>query len=714
MSEPFLSSSWHRVAHLRLRPRGQAQVRRHHYRGRPWYVLKDEVSGRIHQFNPAVYLFIGLMDGRRTIDELWVAVAAELGDDAPTQDEIIRLLSQLHAADLLQSNVSPDAEELFDRHANHSKAKLKQSLGGLLSIKIPLFDPDRFLERTAGAVRPFVGWFGALLWVAVVLPALVLAGIHWPELRSDITDQIVAGENLLAMAVAFLVLKTLHELGHGYAAKVSGAAVHEIGIMLLVFVPMPYVDASASAAFRSKWRRILVGAGGMLVEIFVASLALYVWILAEPGTVRSIAYSVMLIAGISTIVFNANPLLRFDGYYILCDLIEIPNLGQRANRYWLWLVDRRLFGAEVDRPNATPGERAWFIAYAPLAFVYRLSVVLGIALFVASRYLIAGVVIALWAVFSGLAWPLLKGIRHVVASPRLEQQRMRAIVLTFGTTAILVGGLLGIPVPFHTTAEGVLWLPDESIVRASANGFVRELAVRPGVRVTPGTILVETDEPDIASEIHVLRSEVDGATARLQSEQFSDRVEAGFTQEKLTVLRASLTRAEKRAGDLLIRSGAEGVFVVPHADDLPGRFLRRGEVVGYVKQDDARVVRVVVTQGNIDLVRTGLETIEVKLAERPTESWPAQLLREVPAGSERLPSKAFTGAGGGLFAADPSDPDQIKSLERTFQFDLALPSGAAPGHYGSRVYVRFAHEPEPLASQWYRRLRQLFLARLGA
>src|SRR5262245_32452787 len=427
MNEVFLSSSWHRVAKLKLRPRGHVQVRRHLYRGRPWYVIKDEVSGRSHRVTPAVYLFVGLMDGRHSVDDLWQTVVTQLGDEAPTQDEIIHLLAQLHAADLLRADVPPDAEEMFYRHARHARAKLRQSFGSLLSIKVPLFDPDRFLGRTAFAVRPLIGWFGAFIWLSAVLPAVVLAAIHWPELRGDIGDQMLTARNLLIVAVVFPVLKALHELGHGYATKVLGGAVHEIGVMLLVFAPVPYVDASASAAFRSKWRRILVGAAGMMVELFLASLALYLWLLIEPGMLRAVCYNTVLIAGISTVIFNCNPLLRFDGYYILCDFIEIPNLGMRANRCWGWLIDRWVFGAKIARPSPSPGEQAWLITYAPLAFAYRASVVLAIAVFIANRYFIVGVAIALWAVFFGLVWPLLKGISHVLTSPILERHRLRAV-----------------------------------------------------------------------------------------------------------------------------------------------------------------------------------------------------------------------------------------------------------------------------------------------
>src|SRR5262245_59749323 len=390
MSGTFLSQSWHRVTELRPRLRGHVQVLRHRYRGQAWYVVQDNISGRHHRFTPAVYLFVGQMDGRRTVGELWSKVVTQLGDDAPTQDEIIHLLSQLHAADILQCDIPPDASELFERRGSHSRAILRQRFANPMAIKFPLWDPNRFLDRTVDLFRPLLGCAGALVWLAVVLAAFVVAAVNWPQLSENVTDRILASENLFLLALVFPILKILHELGHGYATKLMGGEVHELGIMMLVLAPVPYVDASDAATFRSKWHRALVGAAGMLVEVFIAALAVLVWAIIEPGTIRSIAYDVMLIAGVSTIVFNANPLLRFDGYYILCDLIEIPNLGFRSNRYWGALIQRFLFGLEGESSRSTFGERIWFLLYAPSAFVYRLVVLFGIALFVASEFFVIG------------------------------------------------------------------------------------------------------------------------------------------------------------------------------------------------------------------------------------------------------------------------------------------------------------------------------------
>jgi putative peptide zinc metalloprotease protein len=209
-----------------------------------------------------------------------------------------------------------------------------QNLKSPMSLRIPLVDPDAFLTRTVGYFRPLFGTSGLLLWLALVLPAVVLAGEHWAELTGNIADRVFATENLLLLSLCYPLVKIVHELGHGYAAKLNGREVREMGVMFLLFYPVPYVDASAANALRDKKQRALIGAAGMVSELAVAALATYAWVLLEPGLARAIAFNVMLIAGVSTLLVNGNPLLRFDGYYILADLIEVPNLGARANKYW--------------------------------------------------------------------------------------------------------------------------------------------------------------------------------------------------------------------------------------------------------------------------------------------------------------------------------------------------------------------------------------------
>ena len=273
------------------------------------------------------------MDGLRTIQQIWDSACAELGDDVLTQEEFIRLLAQLHQSDVLHADVAPDTREATDRDGKQRRRKLVMSILNPMAIRLPLLDPDDFLTATMPLVRPFISWFGAILFLAVAGYGLVLAVMHWAELTENITDQILATESLWLLAVTYPLVNALHELGHGYATKQFGGEVHEIGIMFLVLIPVPYVDASAASGFRDKSKRMIVGAIGIMVELFLGSLALFVWLGAEPGAVHAVAYNVMLISGVSTILFNGNPLLRFDGYYVLADALEIPNLGSRLTKY---------------------------------------------------------------------------------------------------------------------------------------------------------------------------------------------------------------------------------------------------------------------------------------------------------------------------------------------------------------------------------------------
>jgi putative peptide zinc metalloprotease protein len=708
----FLSASWYRVADLRPQLRSHAHVHRQRFRGKSWYVLRDSASGKLHRFSPGTYQVLQLMDGRRSIDVIWQEVAAATGVDAPTQDEVIELLSKLHAGDLLQTDLPPDVAELTERGAKQKRQKRLQSFINPMSIRIPLWDPDPFLSRTWPAVAWLFGPVGIILWLLALVPALVIGAMHWNELTGSLSDRVLTADNLVMLLVVYPAIKLLHEMGHAYAVKSGDGEVHEMGVMLLVLAPIPYVDATASGAFRSKWRRAFVGAAGMMVELFLASLAVVVWVLVEPGLVRSAAYNVIFVAGMSTLVFNGNPLLRYDAYYILADLIEIPNLAQRANQYWQWLAKRHLFGArELERPQGTQGERRWFLFYGPASFLYRSFVMIAISLFIAGEFFFIGVVLAIWGAITMFVLPVAKGLKYVLSNGEIQRQRQRAMLVTFGGLALFLLFAFVVPMPLRTHAEGVVWVPENAEVRARGNGFVERLMVAPDALVKEGDVLLVTRDPALDADA-VQRSErVRQLEVQYASQMFEERLQAAVVAEDLARERVGLARTEERLGDLLLTAGVSGRFRLPRADDLPDRYVKKGELLGYVLAAPPRVVRAVVSQDDIALVRNHLAGVEVKIADRLAETWTARLIREVPGGQDQLPSKALSLEGGGIHGTDPRDPDGLRSLERLFQFDLELPEGVGELQLGTRVHVRFRHEPEPLASQWGRRLRQLFLSR---
>lgn len=714
MSTSLFSPSWYRVSALRPRLRSHAQIHRHFYRDQLWYVVQNHSTGRFHRFTPQAWLIIGMMDGKLTLEQIWQIAAQRLGDDIPTQEEVIQLVAQLHRADILQSERSPATEELHERDVKETRKKRLQNLRSPLAIRIPLLDPEKFIALFASLISPLFSVFGMLIWLLVVGWAGFMAASHWGELTDNISDRVLAFDNLLILFAVFPFVKAMHELGHAFAVKRWGGEVHEMGIMLLVLIPVPYVDASSASAFRAKHQRAIVGAAGMLVEVFIAALAMFVWLEVEPGLIRALAFNTMLIAGVSTVLFNGNPLLRFDGYYVFSDLLEIPNLGSRSNQYIAWLIQRYPFGVrDAQSPVSAAGEAGWFLFYAIASFCYRMFVFVTIIWFVAGQYFFIGVILAIWAAFSTLIYPFYKQLVFLVSSPRLQRSRKRALILsgTFASAVIVV--LTLIPVPSGALLQGVIWAPDKAMVRAGTEGIVIKLIATPGSQVSSGQPLVQCEEPGLSAQVRILEAQLMELQARYSAEVLVNRNQAQIINEDLGRVQGLLDDVLKQQQDLLVTSTGAGTFVVTDPQDMPGRFVRRGEVLGYVMDFSSITARVVVEQGDADLVRKYARQIEVRLAGSPGHVVPAIMQREVPAASNELPSFALSRAGGGPIATMPDSQNPNQTLRPVFQFDLALTGDIPIDKIGERVFVRIMRDPEPLSVQWYRIGRQLFLSKFN-
>lgn len=711
MSDTLFSPSWYRVASLKPRIRAHARILRQSFRDKVWFVLHDFAAERSHRFSPAAHYFIGLMDGERTVQEIWDATSAHLGDAAPTQEDAIRLLGQLHAADALLCDVPPDSLEVFRRHERHERMLWRRRLWTPLALRFPLLDPDRFLERTLPWVQPVFGWFGMLLWLLVVATGAVLAASHWTDLTENIADRVLDPGNLVLLWFVYPVVKALHELGHAYAIKKWGGEVHEIGIMLLVLSPVPYVDASASWGFRDKRKRMVVGAAGIAVELFLGSLALFTWLVVEPGAVRAIAYNVMLISGVSTLLFNGNPLLRFDGYYVLADAIEIPNLGSRANQYLGYLFQRYVFGVPDAESSAhSTGERIWLAVYGVTSFIYRIFISFIIITFIAGKFFVIGVLLAIWAIATQVLMPIGKTLSFLFNSPNLRRQRGRAMSTSIGL-ALLVAVLLFIaPFPSWTRSEGVLWVPEESQVRAGTEGFIVDLLAPVDGEVSRGQPLIRAEEPFLATRVAMLEAQLAELAAKYDASMTMDRVQTAMVREQIVAAEANLRRARERSADLVFRSPANGRFVVPNAADLPGRFVSKGQLIAYVVEPREQLTaRVALLQDDIAIVRRETRSVEVMLAGWGSSPVPARIRREMPGASQQLPTAALGSAGGGAILVDPRDQKGVTALNQIFQLELTLPAEVRTDYLGARVFVRFNHGFEPVGFQIYRGFRRLLL-----
>ncbi|MBT8372359.1 MAG: peptidase M50, partial [Deltaproteobacteria bacterium] len=307
------SESWHRVAQLQVSLRRTVPIRKQLFRGETWYVLQDPFNNHFFRIRPQAHEFIVRLKAGRTVAQVWEACLARNPDDAPGQDDVIQLLSQLYYANMLFCDLPADSSKLFERYHKRKQKETRSKLLSLMFFRIPLFDPENLLRHCTPLVRLFSGRLALFIWLLTLGWAAKTIFEQFPVVVTEAKTLLVLN-NLALLYLGLLVVKTLHEFGHTLVCKRFGGEVHTMGIMLIIFAPIPYMDATSSWGFRNRRHRILVAASGMFYEFFAASCAALIWAHSGPGAIHSLAFNMMVVASVSTVLFNANPLLRYDGY----------------------------------------------------------------------------------------------------------------------------------------------------------------------------------------------------------------------------------------------------------------------------------------------------------------------------------------------------------------------------------------------------------------
>jgi putative peptide zinc metalloprotease protein len=736
------SESWYRIAGQRVWLRPDVIIRRQRYRGERWYVLQNPFASRYFRIRPAAYEFIARLTPERTVEEAWLQCVERFPDEAPGQEAVLRLLAQLYGANLLHYEKAADSEQLFRRYEERRQRETTARLLNIMFLRFPLLDPDRFLVRTLPVVGKLISRFGALLWLVVVGWAVKVALDNFGALKVQ-GQGILSPSNLALLYLALIGVKACHEFGHAYFCRKFGGEVHVMGILLMIFTPVPYVDASSSWSFRSRLQRVLVGCAGMIVELFVAALATFIWAKSGPGIVHSLCYNVMFIASVSTVIFNANPLLRFDGYYILSDLLEIPNLAQRSSGELRHLWERHVFGLRQSESQAhSTSESVWLIVYGILSGIYRVIVFGGVLLLVADRFLILGIIMAAACAVSWITVPVGKFIHYLAASPKLHRVRSRAIGTTCALAVVLLVLLVVVPFPNHFRAPGVVQARQRTDVTNNVAGRVAAILATPGARVAKGEPLVRLESPEL---------ELDLANARARRQEAADRLRQALShtvadlkplQSRLDSAEANLAKLEADEASLLLRAPEDGYWVAPRIEDIQGEFLARGTPLGLVIDPRKFEFVATVLQADADrvfgadsAVETPLRGVRVGADDHPLggfgskggrlgeASLPARVRiagqagtvidvenwSVVPGGQRELPSAALGWAGGGEVPVETNQTSQ--AAEPFFEVHAQLAPTSVALLHGRSGTIRFSLAPEPLLPRWWRRLRQLLQKR---
>lgn len=722
---PTFSPFWHRVRVMKPRLRPHVQITRQHYRGRRWHVVHDPTSNQYYRLNPVAHDYVCSLDGSRTIEEAWKLSLSKFGDLAPTQNEIIQLISQLYSSNLLNVDSTPETEQLLRRGRERTAKKIAAQAIGIMYFKIRIFNPDRILTWCEPIFRPILNIWGFLVWLAFVVWTSMSLAPHWDALKESFHD-LYAPRNLILIPLAYAVIKAIHEFGHGVICKRFGGQVPEFGLMLLVLFPSPYVDASSTWAFPSKWRRMAVGAGGMIFELFVAGLCSWAWMdasrLGLDPDVKQLLFNAMFTASVSTVLFNANPLMRFDGYYILSDLLETPNLQQRSQKMLQHLMLKYVYRLKnLTPPSVVLGEQIILIVYGILSGAYRIFLFITITLFVLGKFFAIGLVLAVWTASAWFVIPAGKFIHWNAAGPQLSEHRGRGILTSAGLVAavLIVVGL--IPMPDRRRGVGVVESVARSGVFFESDGFVTKVFKRPGEHVKKGEPIVALENDDLLQRQRGLEAQY--AEFAIQYREGLEKGQPAIAQvsaERMAIVQDNLDEVAERIETLTVRAPHDGRIVSADPEQRLGAYVKRGdELCEIVDTDHLRIAATMDQRQSAwlfdpDPASGGRpwKRAEVRLVSDVDTVFTAANVRPIEAGQKVLPSAAIGYTGGGSVEVDPSDKSGRVAKRPVFtvymdadpaSLDQPLDELVTPGE---RVRVRFRLPDRPLLAQWIDRLEK--------
>lgn len=641
---------WHLFAEQRFRRRAAVDTLRQKFRGEGFVVLADRVTGQHLRLSARAQDLWRMLDGRRTAQSIWEEMMRR-PSTAPTQTELVDWLLQLARSGLILSDRAIDARHLSSRQADKRSRNIEARAASPLGIKIPLFDPDPLVRALWPLAAPFFTRAGAAAVMVVLTLALVLALQNADALRSSADGLLSSQLGLLSLALAYPVMKTLHELAHCFAVRRFGGRVREFGIMLLLFFPVPYVEASEASAFPDRRARMLVGAVGILAELLIAALALFLWLAIEPGPERAFLWNLMLIGSVSTLLFNGNPLLKFDAYYVLADWLEMPNLAQRSGE---WLADR--FGARILglRPEiAVPRDEARILTlYGTASILYRTGLTVTIALLVSQWFFVLGVVLAIWAVAMGLAWPLTRSGWKWARRARAQNASRRAGLRLVVFLVLLGGGLALVPLPFGANGAGQIAPVPEAAILPETSGRVAAVLAQDGDAVSAGDPLLRLEDEALAARRAALEARL-AYLAEARARPGLAPLDALALDREAEVARAALPQARRRADALTVTAPFAGrVAWAEGRAPAPGRHLDRGAVLGHVLAPGALEAVIALPAAYAGLAQP-VASVAMRLPDGAVLTRPMIRSRIVDRGGE-VPAPLLAPAGGPV----PEMPDR--------------------------------------------------------
>lgn len=645
------------------------------YSGTPSYIIEDRSANRYFNLGMDEYEFVCFIDGQKPLKESYddyIAFVDERGKqgDAPAiatldWEQVCKVIGFFRNENLIATVNGSDAKP----SAGDSKHRISNV--NPIGLRLRLFDANAVsntLQRSFGFMFSKVAY---AIWLVVVVCAIGIAIRDYEKIRTDI-GLLIQPENLIWLTVCWIVLKFLHEAGHAIRCRMEGGKVGDSGINFLLLLPMPFVDVTSSWRFSSAWKRISVAAAGMYIELFVAAVFLLIWSFDFGPTINSISVQVVLMASLSTVLFNANPLMKFDGYYILSDLLKRPNLAVNGMRYQRGCLKSILFGI---KPDFGLTNFDWVTkTYGWLAAFWRITISVGLLIAAATFLHGAGIILAGLAIFYWYVNPFVVFLRSVTAADASQRLSGKRVAMVFGVVSLLVVGMAFLPWPFSPNASGVVAFANEHSIRTGSDGFVTEIKTFDGAIVKKGDVLIKLENDDLEFELRSLT--IDRDVAILESRNKRRKNELGEWQaveKKVISLEEQIGIIQRQIDELTIKAPASGKIVSARLTDLPGSFLKKGaELMKVVPLESLEVVASV-NEFNAPIFHTAMKNSnrsDVLIRLESGASLPSKLSNVEPTASRRIIHSAISAANGGPLPIR----QKANAQNREDQTELATPN----------------------------------------
>lgn len=633
------------------------------YHGQSVYVLKDPVGLTYFRLRPAEYYVLRQMDGHKTATEIEQLAAQRFPEAGLTADEIRSFTTQLMGAGLLLAGDAEAGKRIRGIRDTRRQKMRQAKFRNFLFIKIPVFDPDKFLIW----LHDRVGWLMTRpMMIFAVLWMLLSAGMALAHLQ-DVTRlafPLLSWTNAIIFTLVFLAIKVIHEVGHGLAARHHGLEVHETGMMLMVFLPLFYVDTSDAWTLPDKRDRLWITAGGIFIEMLFASVAVWIWWATEPGWVNQMAFNIMLSASITTLLFNANPLLRYDGYYFLMDWVEVPNLQSKSFRFLGQQFDTKVLRVEPNQPPVLEASRMpiFFIVYALAAAAYRAMVLVGIIM-IAWHLLdrvglqAIGALLGTFSFTMMIILPVYKGIQHIWGIQAQSSTRMAWSAAIGVILAALLTTVWLFPVSETVLHPGIVLADRHQPIYTQVEGTLEEVYVDRGGFVRAGEPIARLSNHSLEDHVANLQLELELMTIQTaMARQEGKAGEAQAGELKKDQIQEQLTHGLKELDKLVVRASVDGrVIAQDRLGKLLGIRIPKGQALGRLVSSAPPRMALIVPQDDAALVKAG-DTAKMRFWAAPWDEVEGHVVTVERAVLARLPHPALNTAHGGEVDTNPSDP----------------------------------------------------------